>query len=88
VGIDALLHVGIPELHGHVIRHELTTAGVFDEFLPQRRAGVERAKHIAAGEVMKARDGAEHLALRAFAAARSAKDEECAESFGLVERRT
>jgi len=76
VGFDAVFDVGLPELDGEVIGHELAAAGVFDEFLAEGCAGVEGAKDIATGEVMEAGDMAEDLTLGAFAAAGGTEDEE------------
>ena len=83
VGIDALLDVLAPEFHGHVVRDEFAAAGVLDKFLPKRRPRVQGPEHISAGQVMKARDGSQNLALGAFAAAWGAEDEKGAETCGF-----
>jgi hypothetical protein len=85
VGFNAVFDVGLPELDGEVVWHELAAAGVFDELLAEGCAGVEGAKDIAAGEVMEAGDVAEDLTLGAFAAAGGAEDEEGLEGgvFGM-----
>jgi len=73
------LHRGIdrrsPELDRDLIGHELTLAGVFKEGFANLRAGVDGAKYIAAGAMIKARDCAQRFALRPFAAARRAKED-------------
>ncbi len=46
---------GHPELHGDFVRHKFPAAGVFQEGLAHRRAGVELAKHVAASAVKKKR---------------------------------
>jgi len=80
ITLHAMMHVGAPELHGQIVGHELAFAGILHELLPQRRAGVERAKDIPTSEVMEARDGAQHLALCALATARGTHDEDGAET--------
>src|SRR5215471_11343305 len=66
-----------PELDGDIVRHELSLARIFQERLADFGARVDRAEHIAAGAMIKARDRAERFALRAFAAARRTKEDEC-----------
>src|SRR6266581_2966612 len=73
------LHRGVdrrsPELDRDLIGHELAFAGVLEEGLAYFRAGVDRAKYIAAGAMIKAWDCAKRFALRPFAAARRAKED-------------
>jgi len=52
---DYIRDAGLPELHREVVRHEFAAAGIFQKFLPERRARIERAEDIAAGEVEEPR---------------------------------
>src|SRR5207302_9841045 len=72
---DGVIDARFPKLHGDLGGHELAFAGIFQKGLADGRARVNRAKDIAARAVEKTRNGAKDFALRAFAAARRAKDE-------------
>ena len=64
-----------PKLDCDLVRHELASARVFKERFAYLRARVDRAEYIAAGAMIKARDRAQCLALRTFAAAGRAKED-------------
>ena len=66
----------LPQADGEFIRHQLAAAGVFPEDPAHLALQIERAEDIAAGAVIKAGDGAEDLALSAFAGARGAEEED------------
>ena len=69
------VHVLSPHLNREFIRHQLAARGVLHKTLAEIRSHVERAKHIAAGKVIEARNLAEDLALRALTSAWSAKEQ-------------
>ena len=65
-----------PKFDRDVIRDQLAFAGIFEERFANLAARVDGAEHVAARAMKKARDRAERLALRAFAAAGRAKEDE------------
>lgn len=65
-----------PQLHGRLIGHELAATGVFDEHFGQRIRRAQGAEDIATRAVKEMRDGAENLALGAFACAGRAEEED------------
>ena len=75
VRLDGCIDCRSPKLNGDLIGHKLAFAGVFEEGFAYFRAGVDGAKHIAAGAVIIAWDCAQRFALRPFAATRRAKED-------------
>src|SRR6266513_2085119 len=64
-----------PELDCDLVWHELAFARVIEEGFTHFRAGIDRAKYIATGAMIEARDRTERFTLRPFAAARRAKED-------------
>src|SRR5438034_10073002 len=62
-----------PQLDCDLVWHELAFALVIEEGFTQFRSGIDRAKYIATGAMLEARDRTERFTLRPFAAARRAK---------------
>src|SRR5205823_9204807 len=61
-----------PELDCDLVWHELAFARVIEEGFAHFRAGIDRAKYIATGVMIEARDRTERLTLRLFVTARRA----------------
>lgn len=72
LGLDVLL----PEFDGEGVGDELASGGVLAEDFAQVGEGVERAEHVAGGEVEEAGDGGEDLALCPFADAWGAEEKD------------
>src|SRR5215831_18826439 len=62
-----------PQFHCDVVRNELALARVFEESFADLCSRVDRAKYVATGAMIKARNRPERFALRALAAAWCAK---------------
>jgi hypothetical protein len=71
-----------PELDRDIIRHELAFARVIQKRFTDLGARVDGAEYVAAGAVIKAWNRAKGFALRSFAAARRAKEDERVVSHG------
>jgi len=75
MGVTPIDDLRMPELDGQFIGHQFTPAGIVDETLAKRRAGIKRTKHIAAGTMEEAWNRAENLPLGALSRARSTKNQ-------------
>src|SRR4029453_5473171 len=64
-----------PKFHGDIVRNELAFARILKEGFADFCARCDRAEYVATCAMIVARDRAEGFALRAFAAARRAKQE-------------
>jgi hypothetical protein len=73
-GGNGFRHRVAPEPDGQFIGDEGSGFGIFGEFAADFGVGIERAEHVAAGEVMHERHSAEDFSLCSFAAAGRAEE--------------
>src|ERR1017187_4215545 len=73
--VNELIDVLPPETHREIVGNQLPLARVLQEDLPNLTAKINRAKDVAASEVVEAGQYAEQFALSALAAAGGSKQE-------------
>jgi hypothetical protein len=77
-GFDCLENRFMPETHGHLVRNQLTLAGVFKELCAKLTGRIQRPENITAGTMIKTGNLPQDLALGSLAASRCAENQNSA----------
>lgn len=82
------MDVLLPHSDGEFIRNQFTLGAALQELFAERASHVERAKHIAASQVIEARDMPQNLSLRSLADAGRSEEEDGLVSIHMEAQRT